>query len=531
MKKYYLKVFGCQMNESDSQRIASFLEQQHYQCAGKMKNADLIVVTACSVRQSAIDRIFGLSKKFKKIKAKKILTGCVIKSDKPKFLKFFDEVLTINELLGKNYLELQPKHTSSKSAYVPIMTGCNNFCTYCAVPYTRGREISRPTRNIVKEINGLIKKGYKEIILLGQNVNSYKDGKTTFPALLKFISDIPSDFTIKFMTSHPKDFSDELIDVIARSPKISREIHLPVQSGDDEILRKMNRRYTAEKYLDLIQKIRTKIPEVKFTTDVIVGFPGETKKQFENTIKLLERVKFNLAYINKYSTRPGTAAAQLKDNVPLVEKKCRWEILEELVNRKPKIIAVLGPTASGKSDLTVELAKKFKGEIVSTDSCQVFKGMDIGTGKISQKKMQGVPHHLLDIVTPRNQFSVAEYKKLADATIKKIIQKVKTPIICGGSGFYIRAIADNIVIPEVAPDRKLRKELEKKSVDELFKQLRKLDPNRTKNIDAKNKRRLIRAIEIILKTEKPIPQFSTNPQYGNKRRREEASISYRRRGI
>lgn len=525
MKKYYLKVFGCQMNESDSQRIASFLEQQRYQNTDKMENADLIVVAACSVRQSAIDRIFGLNRKFKKLKAKKILTGCVIKSDKPKFLKFFDEVLSINELLGKNYLELQPKHGNSKSAYVPIMTGCDNFCTYCAVPYTRGRETSRPVKNIVNEIKTLIKRGFREIILLGQNVNSYKDGKINFPKLLRFVSDVSGDFTIKFMTSHPKDFSDELINVIAESPKISREIHLPVQSGDNIILEKMNRKYTHEHYVDLINKIKNKIPEARFTTDVIVGFPGETKKQFEGTVKLFKEINFDLAYINKYSTRQGTVAAKFKDDVPLAEKKRRWEILKELVNQKlptsvgipttvgTKIIVVLGPTASGKSDLAVETAKKFNGEIISADSKQIYKGMDIGTGKITKKEMRGISHHLLDVAIPKNQFSVAEYKKLALETIDKIYKRGKTPIVCGGSGFYIQAITDNIVIPEVAPDWNLRRKLEKKTEKELFAQLKKLDPNRAKNIDAKNKRRLIRAIEIVLKTGKPIPQFLISPQY------------------
>jgi tRNA dimethylallyltransferase len=524
MKKYYLKVFGCQMNESDSQRIASFLEQQHYQNTDKMENADLIVVTACSVRQSAIDRIFGLSKKFKKIKAKKILTGCVIKSDKPKFLKFFDEVLSIDELLGKNYLELQPKHSNQKSAYVPIMTGCNNFCTYCAVPYTRGREISRPAKNIIKEVKKIIRDGYKEIVLLGQNVNSYYGGQSsaftedcplvTFPKLLKMISDIPGDFVIKFLTSHPKDFSDELIDVIAKSPKISKEIHLPVQSGDNEILRKMNRGYTAEKYLNLIQKIRTKIPGIRFTTDVIVGFPGETKEQFENTVKLFKKIGFDVAYINKYSARPGTAAAQFKDDVPLTEKKRRWEVLEELVNKRHKLIVVLGPTASGKSDLAIGIAKKFNCEIISADSKQIYKGVDIGTGKITKNNMHGIPHHLLDVTTPEKQFSITEYKKLADTAIKRVIQKNKTPILCGGTGFYIQAITDNIIIPEVRPDWKLRKKLEKKTEKELFKQLKKLDPNRAKNIDAKNKRRLIRAIEIVLKTGKPVPPLNYSAQGG-----------------
>ena len=513
MKQYHLKVFGCQMNISDSERISSYLEQSGFKQAPTMEGADLIVVVACSVRQSAIDRIFGLNKKFKRLKAKKILTGCVIKTDKPKFLKFFDEVLSIDELLGKNYLELQPKHANSKLAYVPIMTGCNNFCTYCAVPYTRGREVSRPAKNIITEIKKLIKNNYKEIVLLGQNVNSYKDSKINFPKLLKKISDIRGDFTIKFLTSHPKDFSDELINVIAGSPKISKEIHLPVQSGDNKILEKMNRKYTHEHYVNLIKKIKDKIPDARFTTDIIVGFPGETKKQFENTIKLFKEVNFDLAYVNKYSTRQGTVAEKFKDDVPLTEKKRRWEVLGGLVNQKPKMVVVLGPTASGKSDLAVDIARKINGEIISADSRQVYGGMNIGTGKITKKEMRGIPHYLLDIVNPKKQFSVGEYKRLTQNAIDKIVSKNKVPIICGGTGFYVQAITENLDIPEVAPDWKLRERLEKKTTEKLFEQLKKLDLNRASNIDFKNRRRLIRAIEIVLKTGKQVPQIKTNPQY------------------
>ena len=504
------------MNESDSQRIASFLEQQGYKNTQTMDKADLIMVIACSVRQSAIDRIWGLKNKFKRLKAKKILTGCVLKSDTKNFEAFFDEILSINKLLGKNYLELQPKHSKPNSAFVPIMTGCDNFCSYCVVPYARGREISRPTQNIINEIKKLVHNKYQEIILLGQNVNSYKSEEINFPRLLKLITKITGKFSIKFLTSHPKDFSDELIDVIAKSPKISKEIHLPVQSGDDEILRKMNRGYTAEKYLNLIQKIKEKIPEAKFTTDIIVGFPGETEKQFQNTIKLFKEIKYNSAYINKYSIRPGTTAAKFKDDIPLQEKKRRWKILNDLVNDPPclkKLIAIVGPTASGKSSFAVKLAKKNNGEIISVDSQQVYKGMDIGTGKISKKQMKGVLHYMIDIVSPKKQLSVVEYKKLALEVIDKIYKKGKIPILCGGTGFYIRAIVDGLIIPEVKPDWKLRKELEKKSTEELFKTLKKLDPKRAKNIDSKNRRRLIRAIEIIKKTGKPVPVLEKQPKF------------------
>jgi tRNA dimethylallyltransferase len=466
------------------------------------------------VRQTAIDRIFGLKKKLQKLNAKKILTGCVIKSDLPKFKEFFNEILSINQFLGKNYLGLKPKYLFPKSAFVPIMTGCNNFCSYCVVPNTRGREISRSVKEVISEVRSLIKRGYKEITLLGQNVNSYE---YNFAKLLEKINDLAGNFQIKFLTSHPKDMSDELIYAIAKSEKVSKEIHLPVQSGDDEILRKMNRGYTAKQYLNLIGKIKRKILEVKITTDVIVGFPGETKKQFENTVKLFKKVGFSLAYVNKYSTRQGTAAAHFKDDVPLEEKKRRWKILNDLVNRsvsqRTKLIVVLGLTASGKSDLAIKIAKQFNGEIVSADSRQIYKGINIGTGKVTKKEMDGIPHYCIDVVSPQKQITVAEYRKKTLEAIDKIYRKGKIPILCGGTGFYIRAVVDNIIIPKVTPDWKLRKELEKKTTEELFKQLKKIDSNRAKNIDAKNSRRLIRAIEIVLKTGRPISKFQVQPQF------------------
>jgi len=579
--KYFIKTFGCQMNENNSERIAAFLENKGYEPVKGADSsaevplsgtkADLIIVNACSVRQSAVDRIFGLKQKFARLKAKKILTGCILKSDKKKFEKFFDEVLNIKEFLGENYLSLKPLYSSSFSAFVPIMTGCNNFCSYCVVPHTRGREVSRPAKEIIKEIKILIKQGHKEIILLGQNVNSYKsetqnakrktrNAKRTvrkaklsqayqnsklikFPELLKKINAIPGDFQIKFLTSHPKDFSDKLIDAIAKCEKVAKEIHLPVQSGDDKILKKMNRGYTVGQYKNLVNRIREKIPQVKISTDVIVGFPKETKKQFENTVKLFKQIKFDKAYINKYSTRAGTVAAKWKDSVPWKEKKRRWKVLNDILSwaeKKEKLIVVLGPTASGKSDLAVKLALQLRSgqakgaEIVSADSRQVYKGMNIGTGKITKKEMKNIPHHLLDIASPRSQFTVAQYKKKALKVIDEIYRKNKIPILCGGTGFYIQAVVEGLKIPKVKPDQGLRKELEKKTTERLFKKLKKLDPRRAKGIDPKNKRRLIRALEIVIKTGKPVPVIEMKPRFnvlylGIKRPKQELKILIKKR--
>jgi tRNA-2-methylthio-N6-dimethylallyladenosine synthase len=280
-----------------------------------MDEADLIVVNMCSVRHSAVDRIFGFQPKFEKLKAKNnklktILTGCILKQDKRKFQNFFDYILEKKDLLilprilntkkvfkrlaiaseiktNLKYLKIQPKYSSFPVAYVPISSGCNNFCAYCVVPYTRGRELCRPAEDIFKEVKNLVKKGYKEIWLLGQNVNSYKckmqnakckitnqnSKLINFPKLLKLVNDIPGDFWIRFTSSHPKDFSDELIEVMVECKKVTPYLNLPVQSGDNEILRKMNRNYTVEEYKNLVKKIREKIPDITLSTDIIVGFP------------------------------------------------------------------------------------------------------------------------------------------------------------------------------------------------------------------------------------------------------------------
>jgi len=357
--KYRIITYGCQMNKSDSERIATVLENIGYQPASNVNEADLIVVNMCSVRQSAVDRVFGLSQKFSKLKIKNkklkiILTGCILREDRKKFRNGFDLILNIKDLPNwpkiikrkrnaliqrsqnyrVNYFCIQPKYQSNFSAFIPISNGCNNFCSYCVVPYTRGCEKSRGAKEIIQEVKSLIKKGYKEIILLGQNVNSYKDKKINFPNLLKKINGLKGDFRLNFLTSHPKDMSDELINTIASCQKIIKEIHLPVQSGDNQILKKMNRHYTVAQYRNLVKKIRQKISGVKISTDIIVGFPGETKKQFQNTVNLCKEIKFDKAYIAKYSPRPGTAAFRLKDNIPAQEKKRRWKILENLINKK-----------------------------------------------------------------------------------------------------------------------------------------------------------------------------------------------------
>jgi len=355
--KYYIITYGCQMNKSDSERMAAQLEEKGYQLARQVKEADLVVINVCSVRQSAINRVYSKAKQIRaqKQKAKIILTGCLLEKDKKQLANQVNQIWPIVDL------ETKPKYQSRCQVFVPIMTGCNNFCSYCVVPYTRGQEYSQPAQEIIKEIKDLVKKGYKEITLLGQNVNSYRDREglqrkgqslkyspcfkdctlgtvpspetipLNFPNLLKILNDIPGNFQIKFLTSHPKDISDELIEVISQSKKISQQIHLPVQSGDNQILKKMNRGYTINRYKKLIKKIRRQIPQAKISTDIIVGFPGETKKQFQNTVNLVKEIGFNQAYVSAYSPRANTAAVRLKDDVPADEKKRRKRIILDLV--------------------------------------------------------------------------------------------------------------------------------------------------------------------------------------------------------
>lgn len=317
------------MNKSDSERLAAKLEKKGYLSAKKVELADLVVINVCSVRQSAINRVYDKVKKLNEMKTrpKIILTGCLLERDKKKLKNRVNEIWPIADFKTK------PKCQSLSEAFLPIMTGCNNFCSYCVVSYTRGRERSRSSQEIIKEIKDLIGRKYKRITLLGQNVNSYRDKKINFPKLLKLICNIPGNFQIKFLTSHPKDMSDKLIEIIAQNKKISKEIHLAIQSGDNKILKAMNRKYTVKNCEKLIKKIRCAIPKVKLSTDIIVGFPGETEKQFQNTVKIVKENNFYQIYAAAYSPRFNTAAAKLKDNISPAEKKRRKKIILDMVKR------------------------------------------------------------------------------------------------------------------------------------------------------------------------------------------------------
>jgi len=347
------------MNQADSERLAAFLDKQGFRLHKDPMKADVVIINTCSVRQPAENRCYGLSHQIKKNnpKVQIVITGCLsYREDVKKRLEGkVDIFMPINEMSnlpkllegrelkprlsldevrlmqGEKYLAILPKHESNFSAFVPIGNGCNNFCSYCVVPYARGREVYRDAESVIREVKSLIRKGYKEITLIAQNVNSYKDKRYDFPRLMKEVIKIDGDFWIRFSSSHPKDMSDDLIKVLASSDKVCHHLHLAVQSGDDDILKVMNRKYTAKHYVNLIKKIRKAKPNTAITTDVIVGFPGETKKQFNNTVKLFKELDFDLAYISQYSPRPQTVSAQMKDNVSVEEKKRRNRVLDDVL--------------------------------------------------------------------------------------------------------------------------------------------------------------------------------------------------------
>ncbi len=631
---YKILTFGCQMNQSDSERIAAYLDKLGFKNSDDWRKLDLLVFTTCSVRKSAENRVIGLINMLTKNHPVKkdlkiILTGCMLYHDldylekqfkRPVFclpikklnnwdkelIKSFPGIMN-SEFRIQNFFGITPEHNSKFQAYVPISFGCNNFCAYCVVPYAREREESRPMKEIYQEVKDLVERGYKEITLLGQNVNSYQDNSEfrilnsefteSFPRLLELLNSIKGDFWIRFLTSHPKDLSSQLIQAIASLDKVAKSLHLAVQSGDNQILQKMNRKYTVEHYIDLIKEARKAIPELTVSTDIIVGFPGETKKQFENTVKLFKKIQFDMAYINRYSPREKTAAFRLKDDVPLEEKKSRDrelnKVLAEIAKKKNqkwietglrpvctvlvekkkngywsgkdngfrtvkfkggnnligkfmlvkitkglsfglegrfshemelrrmkkvgdlqcrtedeeaskmisnlsrarKLVVILGPTASGKTAWAKELMKKFQGEIISADSRQIYQGLDIGTAK--DKK---VAQFLIDIKRLNQKFTVSDYQKSATETMAKIWQRGHLPFLVGGTGLYISAVVDGYVLPHDKPDIKLRRKLESRSLVELGKELKKKDPVAYQKVDLKNKRRVVRALEVIIKT-------------------------------
>ena len=373
-RKYYIHTFGCQQNVADSERIATYCEAAGMGKAQSIEEANYVVITTCMVKESAENRVYGMVNNLKLLKEKKqkapeefkiVITGCMTgMATRDKTGKMIQELRrrmpAVDEFIPLEEIgfELAPHRQDNETALIPITNGCNNFCTFCVVPYTRGREVSRAFEDLIREAQNAYDTGFKKVLLLGQNVNSYGSdivlagkkqqdlkpvyvkhlGKhripTLFPHLLTEIAKI--GFTeVNFMSSNPWDFSQELIDTIAQHKNISRTFHLAVQSGDDEVLKRMNRWYTAQEFIDLIGRIKVKMPEAHITTDIIVGFCGETEEAYQNTVKLCKSVEFDRAFISIYSNRRGTYAYKhIPDDIPHKVKDKRWKELDKLVNSK-----------------------------------------------------------------------------------------------------------------------------------------------------------------------------------------------------
>ncbi len=354
MPCYYIWTIGCQMNKADSECIGSYLEQLGYQPTPVAEEAEIIVLNSCVVRQSAENRVvnkLGALKSLKRGRQNPVLalTGCMVDSRVdgirhrfPHVDIFFkpQDVEVLGQFLAARGLASPPKPGSllplhpSPSTFVPIIEGCDNFCSYCIVPYRRGRERSRPIDEIVCEVRWLVARGAKEVTLLGQNVDSYGHDLPTRPDLAQLLAELnPIDglARIRFLTSHPKDMGERLIEAVAQLEKVCEHLSLPFQAGDDDILRAMRRGYTAEQYRELVKRIRDAVPHVALSTDIIVGFPGESEEQFEKTFDMLREIRFDTVHVACYSPRPGTIATRkLEDDVPVEQKRRRRLKIEAL---------------------------------------------------------------------------------------------------------------------------------------------------------------------------------------------------------
>lgn len=364
-RTFHITTFGCQMNEHDSEVIDGLLTERGFSSVKERKDASIVIINTCSVRENADKRFFGTLGQLKKRKESDpsfivCVCGCmmqqqrVVDTIKAKY-PWVDVIFGTNsihhipELIEKVAIEkekvvdiienteevvegLPAKRLFDHKALVNIMFGCNNFCTYCIVPYTRGREKSRAPEAIVAEVKGLVADGVKEIMLLGQNVNSYDGNGTSFAELLKMLNDVDGLERIRFMTSNPKDLSDELIEAFAVCDKLCRNLHLPIQSGSNRVLKRMNRKYTREDYLKLIEKLRKMVPNITLSTDIIVGFPGETNEDFEETLSIVKEVEYDSAFTFIYSIRKGTPAEKFEDQIEESEKHRRFDLLVNAVN-------------------------------------------------------------------------------------------------------------------------------------------------------------------------------------------------------
>ncbi|AJG40139.1 (dimethylallyl)adenosine tRNA methylthiotransferase [Thermotoga sp. RQ7] len=419
--RFYIKTFGCQMNENDSEAMAGLLVKEGFIPASSPEEADVVIINTCAVRRKSEEKAYSeLGQVLKLKKKKKIVVGvagCVAEKEREKFLEkgadFVlgtravprvteavkkalegEKVALFEDHLDEYTHELPRIRTSRHHAWVTIIHGCDRFCTYCIVPYTRGRERSRPMADILEEVKKLAEQGYREVTFLGQNVDAYgkdlKDG-SSLAKLLEEASKIEGIERIWFLTSYPTDFSDELIEVIAKNPKVAKSVHLPVQSGSNRILKLMNRRYTKEEYLALLEKIRSKVPEVAISSDIIVGFPTETEEDFMETVDLVEKAQFERLNLAIYSPREGTVAWKYyKDDVPYEEKVRRMQFL---MNLQKRINRKLNERYRGKTVRIIVEAQAKNGLFYGRDirnKIIAFEGEDWMIGRFADVKVEKI---------------------------------------------------------------------------------------------------------------------------------------------
>jgi len=423
-KKFYIETYGCQMNVADSEVVAAILQRNGYEMVKEKKEADIILVNTCSVRENAEKRVRGRVQSFSILtkhrpdvligimgcmaerlgaelfeleKNLNIVVGPDAYADLPLLIKQAEKgkkAINVELSLTETYKDICPTRIEETaiSGFVSIIRGCNNFCTYCIVPYTRGRERSRSIDSIINEVLDLKEKGFKEITLLGQNVNSYSfnegDEEITFPELLKRVAESVPNIRIRFSTSHPKDMSDDTLKVIADHENICRAIHLPVQSGSNSVLKDMNRKYTREWYLDRIAAIKKYIPDCGLSTDVFVGFHNESEEDFHETLELMKEVRFDLAYMFKYSERPGTMASKrLPDNI---DEAVKSERLSRLI----------------------EIQASFSHESNKADLGKIFEVLVEGVSKKSDEQLYGRTSQNKVLVFPRENYKVGDFVKV-----------------------------------------------------------------------------------------------------------------------
>lgn len=415
-KKYNIITFGCQMNEHDSETIAGMLQEKGCVETMSRDDSDITIINTCSVRENADKRFFGTLGQLKKLKEKNpeyvaCVCGCMmqqqhiidtIKSKYPwvdiifgthnihRFPELLEKVYSEKKKIAETFEDsdqivegLPAKRLYKHKSFVNIMYGCNNFCTYCIVPYTRGREKSRKPEDIVREITGLVADGVKEVTLLGQNVNSYRGAvesgsECDFADLIYMINDIEGLERIRFMTSHPKDLSDKLIQAFVDCEKLCNYIHLPVQAGSDSVLKRMNRKYTREKYLEVVERLRKAVPDIAISTDIIVGFPGETEEDFEETLSLVRSVKYDSAFTFLYSVRQGTPAAEYEDQIPEEVKHQRFDRLVDAVNADS---AEKNAAYKGRIERVLVEGVSKKNENTLTGRTEGFKLVDFEGGR------------------------------------------------------------------------------------------------------------------------------------------------------